>query len=39
MEPEFSEFREFGESVKSLKHDIGLNLKILSLTCVLLVLW
>ena len=31
-------FIEFRESDKSLKHEWGLNLKILSLTCVLLVL-
>ena len=35
MEQEFNEFSEFRETDKSLK----LNLKILSLTCVLLAVW
>ena len=40
MERKFSEFSEFGESNKSLPHKLGrgTNLKILSLSCVLLVL-
>ena len=33
MEQEFNEFSEFRESYKSLKHDFGLNIKILSLPC------
>ena len=33
------EFGEFIESDKSFKQKIGVNLKILSLTCVLLVSW
>ena len=36
MEQEFS---EFNESNKSLKHELEINLKILSLTCVLLMPW
>ena len=43
MEQEFTEFSVFRESDKSLKHKfkelLKLNIKILSLTCVLLVLW
>ena len=34
MEQEFTEFRE---SDKSLKHELALNFKILSLKCVLLI--
>ena len=34
----FSDFSEFRECDKSLNHELGLNLKILSFTCVLLVL-
>ena len=34
------EFTEFSKSDKSMKHELrGLNSKILSLKCVLLVLW
>ena len=36
---ELSEFREFRESDKPLKHEFGFNLKILFLTCVLLAQW
>ena len=36
MEQEFTEFSKFRESNKSMKHELGYNLKILSLTCVLL---
>ena len=36
MDRIFSDFSELGESDKSLKHDFGINLKILSLVCVLL---
>ena len=39
MEQEFSVFSEFRESDKLLRHGLGLNLKILSLTCFLLVMW
>ena len=39
MEQEFTEFSEFMESDKSLKHELGSILKILSLTCVLLASW
>ena len=36
MESTFSEFGEFMEPDKSLKHEFGLNLEVLSTTCVLL---
>ena len=39
MEWKFGEFGEFRKSDKSLMHELGSVLKILSLTCVLLVLW
>ena len=31
--------RKFKESDKSLKHELGINLNIVSLACVLLALW
>ena len=39
MERKLSESSEIGESDKSLKNELGKNLKILSVTCVLLALW